>query len=1237
MTTTFSSANARAECIYTAASANRNSHVVDWTILEEGISEVAYASDRNVAIARNIGDIHRQPTRLIATPNEILTVLKFAHPRYSNAKPKIIAASEDGYLYLFTYHVTNSELSSEWQLHQEWQASPKQSQTQKKPAGFPARKAKAEPSASIRALGVLRKDPSQVEKSQNTNDEILFASATSDGMLQVWSVKGNAEVELVQTISLGRSRAETRTEVLPLDIAITPLPGTVNALLLAVSGTDSKIDLFLAEDGRTFTRLFSLLGHTDWVRSIDFCRSGKEDEPWVMLASGAQDHGIRLWRIEQSDDNQQVVHTPVKEEERDEFDKMASEIEDGEDEAMATKMQTFRCEAKKWSISFDALLIGHEHWVTGLRWAPASLEGQPAALLSSSADNSVILWTPSSGVGKAIAGIDLPLFDEAETKKRIDSKEQDVWVALQRFGELGNVGSAANGMYGCAWDPTIRPSSTQQATLAHGYGGAVHIWSRHEENGRAQPWLPQPGLGGHFGAATTVRWEPGGQYILTGGLDKTTRLHGCYREGDKHSWHEMARPQTHGYEITALSWLSRLAFASAGDEKVIRVFEAPRGFVQSAQNLNMLPKEQSANLLIVYIPDLAHLIKPGKIANCIKEATKKSLRKGRLNIVVVSPLFDDVQHGKSPQASFEQVQAFLKWCYAMSWGPAVEADQLLFDVDVLLMGSQSAQVKLTQVQKPDELFVVNDKDFKPPFETYNASQLETGSDEESGIDASTSPDEPSSFQQHEAIALGGTFDHLHVGHKILLSMGCLLATRRIVVGVTGESMLAKKKHAELLESIQTRLDRVALFMNAFCNAIGRTELFHDIVILKDVAGPPGSDPNITALLFTDETVGGADFIDKERTKRDLKVLDRFTIGVIGASGETDVKGKDASELAAAKVGSTAIRGWIEKNKVKVKPTPASLEKVPTLNGDPRPVGASVPPLGLSNRAIFDPRDGQQGDPLDGPSATGQPIGSAIRSISTKLQRPPVEEELHNHSLWSEVSKLYGHSLELAALDVDVESGLVASSCKASHAEHAGIRLHDSRQGWRERQVLMGHSLNVTRVRFSPNGQKLVSVSRDRSWRLFARKQAEEGKESTDEVFEQVAEGQEAHSRIIYDVAWCGNDEFATASRDGNVKLWDAGVKEIRKDALPITTLSFKEPITAISAIDEKVLAVGSENGHVWLYQRAGQSDWAAILKIPNLHADALNELAWQPIHDGKRAILASAGQDRAVRLTEFQL
>lgn len=34
-------------------------------------------------------------------------------------------------------------------------------------------------------------------------------------------------------------------------------------------------------------------------------------------------------------------------------------------------------------------------------------------------------------------------------------------------------------------------------------------------------------------------------------------------------------------------------------------------------------------------------------------------------------------------------------------------------------------------------------------------------------------------------ALGGTFDHLHAGHKILLSMGAHITSQKLIVGVTG--------------------------------------------------------------------------------------------------------------------------------------------------------------------------------------------------------------------------------------------------------------------------------------------------------------------------------------------------------------------------------------------------------------------------------------------------------------------
>mgnify|MGYP002718671144 FL=1 len=42
---------------------------------------------------------------------------------------------------------------------------------------------------------------------------------------------------------------------------------------------------------------------------------------------------------------------------------------------------------------------------------------------------------------------------------------------------------------------------------------------------------------------------------------------------------------------------------------------------------------------------------------------------------------------------------------------------------------------------------------------------------------------------YPVVALGGTFDHLHSGHKILLTMAASITSRKLIVGVTGPSGL----------------------------------------------------------------------------------------------------------------------------------------------------------------------------------------------------------------------------------------------------------------------------------------------------------------------------------------------------------------------------------------------------------------------------------------------------------------
>lgn len=47
------------------------------------------------------------------------------------------------------------------------------------------------------------------------------------------------------------------------------------------------------------------------------------------------------------------------------------------------------------------------------------------------------------------------------------------------------------------------------------------------------------------------------------------------------TWHEIARPQIHGYDLKCLAMINRFQFVSGADEKVLRVFSAPRNFVEN--------------------------------------------------------------------------------------------------------------------------------------------------------------------------------------------------------------------------------------------------------------------------------------------------------------------------------------------------------------------------------------------------------------------------------------------------------------------------------------------------------------------------------------------------------------------------------------------------------------------------------------------------------------------------------
>jgi cytidyltransferase-like protein len=93
--------------------------------------------------------------------------------------------------------------------------------------------------------------------------------------------------------------------------------------------------------------------------------------------------------------------------------------------------------------------------------------------------------------------------------------------------------------------------------------------------------------------------------------------------------------------------------------------------------------------------------------------------------------------------------------------------------------------------------------------------------------------------RYRQTCLGGTFDHMHLGHKLLLTQACLLTSDTLHVGVTGDALLQNKQDAQFIEPYAIRAQRVKEF-TAMLTPHLRVEVFQ----LDDPVGRVGSDPQI---------------------------------------------------------------------------------------------------------------------------------------------------------------------------------------------------------------------------------------------------------------------------------------------------------------------------------------------------------------------------------------------------------
>ncbi|OCL03621.1 WD40 repeat-like protein [Glonium stellatum] len=500
---------------------NRHPSAADWDLQGSGL--LAFGADCNIALWDPLNNDYRGVKALLNGHMDVVNVVKF-FPTGLSDNAIILSGSTDK-----TLRIWRADGSS--------------------PTSFELVKTITDHQSPIHCLAAF----------PGTD---VFASGSSDGVIRIWKfihdpTFAKIDVELLQSIIL-------TPKFFPLALDITRLDDS--SLILAAAGTKNIIQIYISRDNR-FDLAATLSGHEGWIRSLTFSQEQANGNGDLLLASASQDKYIRLWRIHQGDDLPAVSNATN--------DPALGVL----GKSLSNKAHRIESKLFKYSITFEALLLGHEDWIYSASWRHNQDKLQ---LLSTSADNSLAIWEsdPSSGV----------------------------WVCVTRLGEISaqKGSTSATGSSGGFWIGLWSPDGSSVVSL--GRTGSWRLWSYVPSEDR---WSQQVAISGHVKEVKGICWAKNGSYLLSTGSDQTTRLYAEWKRGSKRSWHEFSRPQIHGYDLNCIDSISPSQFISGADEKLLRVFDEPRGAANllnrlcGIESISSQPLPDAANIPVLGLSNKA--------------------------------------------------------------------------------------------------------------------------------------------------------------------------------------------------------------------------------------------------------------------------------------------------------------------------------------------------------------------------------------------------------------------------------------------------------------------------------------------------------------------------------------------------------------------------------------------------------------------------------------------------------
>lgn len=138
------------------------------------------------------------------------------------------------------------------------------------------------------------------------------------------------------------------------------------------------------------------------------------------------------------------------------------------------------------------------------------------------------------------------------------------------------------------------------------------------------------------------------------------------------------------------------------------------------------------------------------------------------------------------------------------------------------------------------------------------------------------------MKQFKKVAVGGTFDELHRGHKTLLSKAFEIGAR-VVIGLSSDALAKKMSKPHVTASYAERLKGLEVFLESL-GLWGMAE----VVALDDPYGSSIKDSCIQALVVSEETKPTALRINELRAEAGLPSLTIVTVNMVPSQNCTPI-------------------------------------------------------------------------------------------------------------------------------------------------------------------------------------------------------------------------------------------------------------------------------------------------------------------------------------------------------------